>query len=209
MFGGIALSGGLCGVLVGGWVADRLHARMRAGRTLTIALGFACAVPFACGAVLLDRGALFFVSSWLLMFFLPWYNGPIAAVVNNLVRDEDATKAQAMLAFLMHLLGTAPGGWVVGMVSDATGSLRWALMLPTVAVLLGVDLLLHLLHLRRRRISGSGRSNGNDSSWPNTISFGPDPVPAPTGLTVSAVRCDDRQDAADAKKRDQGPDRRA
>lgn len=132
IYGGIAVSGGLSGVVAGGWVADRLFRRHRHGRVMAIGIGFACATPFAFVAIFVDGGWLFYAGSWLLMFFIPWYNGPMAAIVDDVVDDDKASTAQATFSFLLHLVGTAPASALVGMVSKWT-DLRIGLLLPTIA----------------------------------------------------------------------------
>jgi predicted MFS family arabinose efflux permease len=135
VFGASALTGGLSGVVVGGVVADRLYRYVPFGRLAAISLGLGTAVPFALLAIYVDRGAGFVAAAWALMFFIPWYHGPMAAVVDDLVSDDRAATAQAGIICLMHLLGTAPSSYVVGLVADRVG-LRTAMLVPTAAVLL-------------------------------------------------------------------------
>jgi fucose permease len=125
-----AMFGGLVGVVTGGIVADRLRRRFVFGRQAAVAVGFAAAVPCALGAIFLDVGVLFYVSAWMLMFFVSWYHGPIAAAVDDLVTQDRAATAQASYILLMHLLGTAPASYVVGVAADEIG-LELALLLPT------------------------------------------------------------------------------
>ena len=135
VFGVCALTGGLAGVLTGGAVGDYLQRRYPYGRLATMSIGFTVAVPFALLAIFVDSGAVFYASAWLMMYFVTWYHGPMAAVVDDLVPDERAATAQAVFIFIMHLVGTAPSSWVVGILADEVG-LRWALMAPTLALLL-------------------------------------------------------------------------
>jgi predicted MFS family arabinose efflux permease len=110
----IVLTAGLFGVIAGGIVADRLHRRYAHGRLLTVAIGFLAAVPFGFGVIYIDAKIPYLICSWLLLFFLPWYNGPMAAVIDDVVDDNVANTAQASFAVLLHLLGTGPGSLVVG-----------------------------------------------------------------------------------------------
>lgn len=130
---GFALIGGLAGVVVGGIVADRLYAVTRAGRQLAVSLGFAAAVPCALGSLYFEPGLAFYASACLLLFFISWYHGPIVAAVDDVVPPERAATAQGTYIAVMHLLGTAPSAWIVGMIKDASG-LREALLLPTAAM---------------------------------------------------------------------------
>jgi MFS family permease len=133
----IALTGGLAGVLAGGFLADRWQRRSPRGRVLTMALGFLAAVPFCLGIIFIDRGPLFVVVAWLLMFFLPFYNGPMPAIVDDVVDDDQATAAQAAFIPFLHILGTGAAALVVGYVSEMEGvGMRGAFALPAVATLL-------------------------------------------------------------------------
>lgn len=133
VFGGAALTGGLAGVLAGGAVADYLARRVAYGRLVAISIGFAVTVPFALLSIFVDGGPVFYASTWLTMFFITWYHGPVAATVDDLMADERATTGQAGFIFAMHFFGTAPSSYVVGVIADGIG-LRLALLVPTVAI---------------------------------------------------------------------------
>jgi MFS family permease len=135
ILGSIVASAGVAGALSGGFVADRLQRRGPWGRTLTIAIGFAAAIPPTFGFIYIDGGWGFLVSSWFQMYFLPWYNGPMAAVIDDIVDDRDANSAQAAFTMILHLVGTGSGSLVVGWLADLT-TLRTAFLAPTVATML-------------------------------------------------------------------------
>jgi len=128
-----AALGGLGGVLTGGRVGDRLQRRAPWGRMATMSIGFLASVPFGVVALFVDDTTTFLVASFLTMYFITWYHGPMAAVVDDLVPEAEATTAQAGFIFVMHLFGTAPSSYVVGALSGAVG-LRWALLAPLGAV---------------------------------------------------------------------------
>jgi sugar phosphate permease len=130
-----ALTGGVAGVLAGGFVGDRWQARSPRGRVLTIALGFFCGFPFCVGVMLIDHGLPYYVTGWFLMFFLPFYNGPMAAVIDDVVDDDKASTAQASFSFFLHLLGSGPSAFIVGWLSTHV-NLQNALMLPTICTAL-------------------------------------------------------------------------
>jgi predicted MFS family arabinose efflux permease len=130
----IVLTAGGSGVVVGGLVADALYRRRPYGRPLAIAIGFLLAIPFAVAA-LYSTGTAYFVISWFTMFFLPWYNGPMAAVIDDIVDDDKASTAQGAFSTVLHLLGTAPGAVVIGWLIKPLG-LREALLIPTGTILL-------------------------------------------------------------------------
>ncbi len=132
---GLALLGGLGGVVCGGAFSDRLCARFASGRQIVVATGFIAAVPCAIAAIYLPRGVAFYASACLLMFFAMWYHAPVAAAVDDLSPPETAATSQGVYIFLMHLLGTAPSAWIVGWVRDRIG-LDQALLVPTGAMAL-------------------------------------------------------------------------
>lgn len=129
----ITLVAGVLGVLAAGFIADHLMHRTRAGRALTVAIGFACAVPFAIAVVFLNDRVPFFICGAMLLFFLPWYNGPMPAVIDDVVDDSEAGTAQASFIFFLHVVGTGPAGLVLGAISDVW-NLRYAFLLPALAV---------------------------------------------------------------------------
>jgi MFS family permease len=134
-FGVIALTAGLAGVVTGGVIGDRWQRRAVYGRMGTIGAGFVAAVPFGAVAIFVDSGPVFVAATWLTLFFLTWYHGPLAAVVDDLVAAERAATAQAVFIFTMHLLGTTSSSYVVGVLADRVG-LRHALLAPLAAVAL-------------------------------------------------------------------------
>ena len=131
----IALFGGLAGIPTGGALADRFRRRARNGRLWTIVIGMAMTAPCAVAAILLPEGPLLYVAGILTLFFISWYHAPMAASVDDLAPAELTVAAQGLVIFTMHLFGTSPSSWVVGVVSDAT-TLRTAMWVPTVMLVL-------------------------------------------------------------------------
>ncbi len=133
VFGACAVSGGLAGVVTGGIIGDRLQRRLPFGRMATMTIGFTAALPFGLAAIFVDGGPVFYAATWLTMFFITWYHGPMAAVVDDLVPEGRAATAQAAFIFTMHLVGTAPSSYAVGLLVNRVG-VRYALLAPLVAV---------------------------------------------------------------------------
>ncbi len=74
-------------------------------------------------------------------FCLSWYNGPITAVIFDVVPPRiSATVAGAYLLFI-HLAGDAIALPLVGMLSDQFGLDRAILLLPLVVIVGGVVIL--------------------------------------------------------------------
>jgi len=158
MYAVIALSGGVLGVLAGGIVGDRWQRRSRRGRVLTIATGFFCAVPFCIGVMVVDHGWPYIVIAWLLMFFLPFYSGPMPAVIDDVVDAREATTAQASFIPFLHILGTGSSAYVIGALSEIPWiGLRWAFALPALATLLAGVCALRASHFVGRDIDARER----------------------------------------------------
>jgi MFS transporter, Spinster family, sphingosine-1-phosphate transporter len=149
-FGVWALSGGVLGALVGGRLADRLQQRWHGGRVLASGAGFVLGAP-VCAALLLVHDLRWFAPLILATYFLyTWYNGPLVAVILDVV--PPAVQATVLGAFVLfsHLAGDAMAPPLIGYLSDRTGSLRTAmLLLPAVGLLGGVIILIALTTVRR------------------------------------------------------------
>jgi MFS transporter, Spinster family, sphingosine-1-phosphate transporter len=144
-FGVWALAGGVAGALFGGRLADRLQQRWRGGRVLAAGAGFVLGAP-VCAALLLVEDLRWFAPLILATYFLyTWYNGPLAAVILDVV--PPAVQASVLGAFVLfsHLAGDALAPPLIGYLSDRTGSLRTAmLVLPAVGLLGGLVILIAL-----------------------------------------------------------------
>ncbi len=132
---GVSLVTGLAGVLTGGIVADRFIQKRAYGRQAAVAIGMGFSVPMALLVIYIPLGISYYLFACLLMFFINWYHGPIAASVDDMVPPERAGLAQGIYISAMHLLGTAPSAWVVGQVAESVG-LQTALLIPTAAMAL-------------------------------------------------------------------------
>jgi MFS family permease len=130
----LALVGGLSGILVGAKLSDRLSSRLASGRMWTIVTGMVLTAPCAAAAILLPDGIALYVIGVATLFFISWYHAPMAATVDDLAPPRLAVSAQALVIFTMHLVGTAPSSWVLGLISREW-SIESALWTPTVALL--------------------------------------------------------------------------
>ena len=144
-FGVWALLGGIAGALFGGRLADRLQQRWPGGRVLASGAGFVLGAP-VCAALLLVDDLRWFTPLIVATYFLySWYNGPLAAVILDVV--PPAVQASVLGAFVLfsHLAGDALAPPLIGYLSDQSGSLRTAmLLLPAVGLLGGLVILVAL-----------------------------------------------------------------
>lgn len=127
---GLAMIGGLAGIVVGGRLADKLGKAGGAGRLWTIVAGMSLTIPAAAASILLPAGPVLYVAGFFTMFFISIYHAPMAASVDDLAPFRMSVAAQGLVIFTMHMLGTAPSSYVIGLVSDAT-NLQTALWVPT------------------------------------------------------------------------------
>jgi predicted MFS family arabinose efflux permease len=131
----VTMSGALTGLIFGARFADWLRARMAAGRLVVIVLGMSLTVPCAIAAIEMPAGPGLYAAGIATMFFSFWYHAPVAASVDDLAPPARVVAAQGLVIFTMHLVGTAPSSWVVGLVSEKT-SLYTAMWVPTGALVL-------------------------------------------------------------------------
>lgn len=133
-FAGLALIGGVGGMLLGGRLGDRLGRRDRRYYALVPAVSFLIAVPlFAAGT--LSRSP---IAAWLL-FLIPqglayvWL-GPVLTAVQHLVPAPMRATASASFLTINNLIGVGFGSLAIGALSDwltpslGTEALRWAII---------------------------------------------------------------------------------
>lgn len=147
--GPLGILAGVLGSWAGGRLGDTLFERMPSGRVIAGAAGFLVGAP-ACVAMLLVGDVrlfapLFFVTVFLYMF----YNGPVAAVLFDVVPRGIAATVMGAYIFFIHIAGDAIALPAVGALSDRIG-LRGALLsLPLVGLLGGVVLLFAVFTVSR------------------------------------------------------------
>ncbi len=140
--GVVGLLAGVLGSWIGGRTGDRLMERTPAGRVIASAVGFLAGAPICVVLLLVNDVRLFSVLFFVVVFFFTWYNGPVAAVLFDVVPRGIAATVMGAYVFFIHIAGDAIALPVVGFLSDRYG-LRIALMtLPAVGLLGGALLLL-------------------------------------------------------------------
>ena len=115
------------------------------GRVLVSGTGFVLGAP-VCAALLLVNDLRWFAPLIMATYFLyTWYNGPLVAVILDVV--PPAVQASVLGAFVLfsHLAGDALAPPLIGYLSDRIGDLRTAmLLLPAVGMLGGLVILIGL-----------------------------------------------------------------
>jgi sugar phosphate permease len=132
---------GIAGTLTGGWVADWLRKYTGAGRIITVALGFAIGGPLAVWLLTVRDIDTFGTVFCAAFFFLTWYNGPLTALIFDVVPSNiGGTVVGAYLLFI-HLAGDTISFPLVGALSDRFGIDRAVFVLPVMATLGGLVVL--------------------------------------------------------------------
>jgi MFS family permease len=158
MLGKWGLLAGVLGALAGGAIADLLGRYTDRGRVITVAAGLLLGGPLAFWLLTIRDIDLFMPVFALTFFCLSWYNGPLSAVIFDVVPARvGATVSGAYLLFI-HLAGDAIAFPLVGTLSDRFGLRTAVLVLPAVAILGGVVVLGALRTIGRdmKRVQGEG-----------------------------------------------------
>jgi MFS family permease len=158
-FGVYGLAGGMLGALAGGRLADWLATKWKGARVAVAGAGFIIGAPIVVVLIMSPGLKLFVPCVFGTYFFYTWYNGPLSAVIFDVV--PAAVRSSVMGAFLLfsHLAGDAVAPPLIGFLSDrlqttwhlaADDALRRAmLMLPAVGLIGGVVILFALRTVER------------------------------------------------------------
>jgi predicted MFS family arabinose efflux permease len=116
---GVGLVCGIGGVVAGGYLGDALTRRGgRGGHARAIGLSLMAAVPFGVASLLISQQATFMVLTAISVFLLSVYNGPAAAVIDEMGPPKYAATLQSFAMFWIHVVGNAPAGSAVGWIAD-------------------------------------------------------------------------------------------
>jgi len=147
-FGAILLVGGIAGIWMGGWAADRFGAVRRRAYAIIPAVAFLATVPFYVGAVtsssLVASFALFLIPTALGLAWL----GPVLSAIQHVVPPGMRATASAIFLFVNNLIGLGLGTVALGALSDALAlhygadSLRYAILAGTAFYLVAAALFL-------------------------------------------------------------------
>ncbi len=146
----VGLFCGAGGVIVGGYMGDALNRRRRGGHAMTIGVSMLAAVPVGALALTLPWQPAFLILTAGAAFLLSVYNGPSAAVIDELGPPQYAATLQAVSMFSLHVLGNSPAPSIIGRISDQlhvpiSGALQAAI------VAFGLSGVLFIFVARRQR----------------------------------------------------------
>jgi predicted MFS family arabinose efflux permease len=147
-FGMIVLFGGIAGIWLGGWMADRFGAGRKRTYAIIPAVAFVLTVPFYVAAVMSPSLALAF-----LLFMVPtalglMWLGPVLSAIQHIVPPQMRATASAVFLFVNNLIGIGLGSVALGALSDQLSvrygedSLRYAILAGTVFYLVAATLFL-------------------------------------------------------------------
>lgn len=155
-YSGIAFFGGVLGIWMGGYLADRLGRTSKAAYARVPATAFVLSIPFyAAGMLSTSPWLAFFVFLIPSALGLVWL-GPVITSIQHLVPPAMRATASAMFLFVNNLLGIGFGIFFFGKMSDILGarfgaeSLRYSILIGLVFYVLAA-LLLFLASRRLER----------------------------------------------------------
>lgn len=123
----LAIAGGL-GTVAGGMLGDRARRMHPAGR---IYLVLFAAISGSCALVLMmttSSLSIYYLGLGLTSFLSIMWLGPVAASSQDLVLPRMRGAATAVFFLGTNIIGLGLGPYVVGLVSDGTGDLRFAML---------------------------------------------------------------------------------
>ena len=138
----------LFGVLVGGYVADRLQKIFAYGRIMAVAAAFLLATPFLLLAIQSDEKPAVLVGLFFACFFMSWYHGPVTAVLHDMMPRRAHATSVGVYMFVTQLLGGL-GPHVVGKISDSQ-DLQLGLQISVAVMVFGALLMFLVIYFIRR-----------------------------------------------------------
>ncbi len=132
-FGLVMLIGGVIGIFLGGFLADKFGTKNKSAYVIVPALAFLITAPFyMTGMMLSSLGLLFFVLLFPVALSLAWL-GPVVSSIQHIVPTSMRATATAIFLLINNLLGLAIGDPLIGRISDVLkpsygdDSLRYAI----------------------------------------------------------------------------------
>jgi MFS family permease len=137
MLGGTLMVAGVIGVLLGSYLADRLHAKFPWGRAILVGLSLAIGAPFMLLGVVTQASTIIFMIYFFVGILLTsFYHGPSTVVMHDIVPTSLRASAYGFYLLIIHLLGDTTAPVVIGAISDRY-SLRFGLELAALAIFVG------------------------------------------------------------------------
>ena len=144
----IALVSAVSGVLMGGFIADRVQRTFTYGRIVAVAAAFLLAAPFLLLAIQSEEKSTVLVGLFVAGFFMSWYHGPVTAVLHDMMPRRAHATCVGVYMFATQLFGGL-GPQVVGKISDLH-DLQLGLQIAVAVMVCGALLMLLVIHFIRR-----------------------------------------------------------
>jgi MFS transporter, Spinster family, sphingosine-1-phosphate transporter len=117
--GGVVVIAGIAGLLLGGYMSDRLNRRHQGARVLVCGIGFLLCAPAFALSVTVHNEAVFIAAFFITAMLINIYNGPSTAATQDVVPAVLRASAVAISLLLAHLLGDAFAPSLVGVLATA------------------------------------------------------------------------------------------
>ncbi|SCW72613.1 Sugar phosphate permease [Sphingobium faniae] len=117
--GALLLIGGVAGVLLGGWLGDRIGSRDKAAYAWIPAASYIVGMPLFVIGVLSDSVTFAFCLFLIPQALVYVWLGPVLTAVQHLVPAHMRATASATFLLINNLVGLGLGSWAVGALSDA------------------------------------------------------------------------------------------
>lgn len=137
-FGLIAVTTGLTGTFLGGWLGDRLLERTRQAYLWLSGIATLAAAPLIFLALTAPHPALYWTAVVVAEFLMFASTGPVNSAIVNAVSPEMRATAVALSIFAIHSFGDVPAPTLVGVISDRSSLGEAVLILPVAALVGGV-----------------------------------------------------------------------
>ncbi|MDX1571240.1 MAG: MFS transporter [Xanthomonadales bacterium] len=147
-YGAVLLVGGLAGIWLGGWAADRFGRTRRAAYALIPAIAFIVTVPFYVITLLTPTLPLAVAAMIIPTAMSLVWLGPVISAMQHLVSPNMRATASAVFLFINNLIGIGLGTVVIGALSDALAarfgddSLRYSILAGTALYIVAAVLFL-------------------------------------------------------------------
>ncbi len=145
-FSVIMLIGGMIGIFLGGFVADKIGGKNKSVYVLVPAIAFLITVPFYMTATLTGSlGTLFVILMFPVALSLAWL-GPVISSIQHMVPPNMRATSTAIFLLINNFLGLALGDVLLGGMSDllrgqfGDESLRYSILCGTVFYLMAAIL---------------------------------------------------------------------
>jgi len=148
IFGGITAVAGLAATLFGGWLADRLAAKVRGAYFWVSGVGILISFPCTLGML-----AAPFPWAWVLcflaVFFLFFNIGPANTAIANVTSPAVRASAFAVNIFVIHALGDAISPPLIGAIADRSSLTAGFVVVSFAMLIAGLLWLFGAKHLER------------------------------------------------------------